>query len=387
MYNTQFNPYAQNVNIVKGYFKKIPVLLLAILQFVGTGLSIAFAIVFSLWSTTFTQDLVSQYSSEISGFSASDLNGLMQTSLVSTIASMVPTAIVCVLITVGYLLLFLKSRSSNPDSNPRAGATILFVLALIEMICSIIIVAALAVIFIISAVAVAFGASSSDFNAGPILVIMGVSLLFIIFFVLFYSVNKMRYFKSVKNSCSSINLYADGAGAFGVMNIIFAVFTLLGLVSTALMIPLSSLTDEAVGKLAGVSLSDYIDGDSLVLMVIFSSAVMLISAVYMILEATVALGYKKYINNIKYNYQPANIPEAPYQPAVKPTYTAAPAAPVTYQPPVQQPAQTAVQPEANTPPKAEENVPAFSAPSYCPACGSPIEQGAAFCTNCGNKLK
>lgn len=386
MYNTPFNPYAQNVEIVKGYFKRTPVLLLAIFQFLGTLLSIGFCIYLTMFSSGLLQDLATQLPSDTSGISVSDWNSLMSTSLASSAASLIPTAIVSVLITVAYLLLFFKSRSQNPDSNPRAGATILFVLALIEMIGSIIAAVMMVIVFIVMVIAVGVGASyssDSSFNAGPVIAIAGITVVFLIFILLFYSVNKMRYFKSVKNSCSSINLYADGAGAYGVMNVIFAVMSLLGMGVTAFLIPILDMSDELMAKSVGFSLNDYIDMDAMLILIIFGIAVMLVCLIYIILEAVVAFGYKKYINKIKYSYQPANVPEAPYQPAAVPVYTA-PAAPVTYQPPVQPQAQ---QPEPAAPPKTEEQAPAFSAPSYCPSCGSPIEKDASFCTKCGYKLK
>ena len=82
MYNAQFNPYAQNVAIVRDYFKRTPVLLAAIFQFLGTALTVAYTLFFSAWSVYFTQDLMSQLSNELSksGFSASDLGVMLQSS-------------------------------------------------------------------------------------------------------------------------------------------------------------------------------------------------------------------------------------------------------------------------------------------------------------------
>lgn len=401
MYNAQFNPYAQNVAIVKGYFKKTPVLLLAIFQFLGTALAIAYTLFFSVWSANYTQGLMSQLSDDFSelGISASDLSVLTQSSLASSIASLVPATILGVLVTVGYLILFIKSRNENPESNPRAGATILFVLALIEMIGAIIASVAFLIFFIIIAAAVGIGASySSDSStgiaAGSVIVIVAITLALSIFLMLFYSINKMRYFKSIKNSCSSINLYADGAGAYGVMNIISAILALLSAGSVALMIPLSSMTDGLMYQNFGTSLTDYIDADSFMMLILFSVGVILVSIIGMVLEAVVAFGYKKYINQIKYSYQPANIPETPYQSSVQPRYTAAPSYP---QPQTQQPVQQPIQPQAeplqpvSQPAEPQQPAPAApsanTAPSYCPACGTPVSEDVVFCTRCGFKVK
>lgn len=407
MYNAQFNPYAQNVAIVRDYFKRTPVLLAAIFQFLGTALTVAYTLFFSAWSVYFTQDLMSQLSNELSksGFSASDLGVMLQSSFYSSLLSMIPSAILGVLVAVGYLLLFLKSRSKNPDSNPRPGATILFVLALIEMIGAIIASVMFVIFFIIMTVAIQIGAnyngynSSASFAAGSVTLIVGITIVISVFLMLFYSINKMRYFKSIKNSCASINLYANGAGAYGVMNIISAILAFLSAGSVALMIPLISMADSLMYQNYGSSLTDYINADSLSTLILFTIAVIVVAIVSLIFEAIVALGYKKYINNIKYSYQPANIPEAPYQPAVQPQYTA----PTYPQQPVQQSfeqpdEQIAPQPAESVQPAEPEQsaIPERPAPSaettssalsYCPACGTPVGKDVTFCTRCGFKVK
>lgn len=373
MYNAPINPYAQNVSIIKGYFRKVLILILAVLQFLGTALSVTAALLLTTWSTHFLQSLLSQLSADASSMGLSDIQSMVGFSVVSSYLSLIPSAIGGVLVAVGYLFLFIKSRSKNPDSNPRPGATILFVLALIEMILSIIATVVLVISFIIAAVGISVSASRTtgynSFNAGSVILTVGLSAALYIFLMLFYTVNKMRYFKSIKNSCSSTNLYTDGAGAFGVMNIIYAVMSLLSIGVIALLIPLSSWAGDLMGSDIGASMTSA----PVTSIVAIFVPVVVISVVYQILTAIVAFGYKNYINKIKYNYKPAEVPEAPYQPEVKPQFTA----PVSYS----QPQNSYPQPTAQTP------APSVSTPTYCPACSSPVDADADFCSGCGYKLK
>ncbi len=373
MINTPLNPYRQNVEIVKGYFKKVPVLILAILKFIGTMLSITVAIVLSGYSMMFIQSI----SSELSETGLSDLNSLVQSSPYTMIYTLIPTAIVGVLVTVGYMILFIKSRSKAPGSSPRGGATILFVLALIEMIYSFIAAAVILIIFIVSSVAAGVGASlnrennsfSGNVNPNTIIAIVGFTLAFMLFMMLFYSVNKMRYFKSIKNSCSSTNLYTGGAGAYGVANIIWVVLSFLSIGVIALLIPFASWASNSLDISLDFAYSDMLY-ESALLIVIFLISVIVISIVYQIIEAAVAIGYKNYINKIKYNYKPAEVPEAPYQPQTQPQ----PAVPAYPQP----------QQFANNTQNTSSD---YSAPTYCPSCGTPIDPNSDYCSNCGNKIK
>lgn len=377
MYKAQTNPYAQNVEIVKGYFKRVPVLILAILQFLSTVLTITASLFFTSWSVLFLQEMLSQFGETSSSMGLPNIDELVRSSVISTYASVIPSAIVGVLITVGYLILFFKSRSKNPGSNPRAGATILFVLSLIEMILSIIGAVMIVIAFIVMSVALGIAASNpssyNSFNAGPAVLIAGITTAVVLFLMLFYSINKMRYFKSVKNSCSSTNLYNEGAGAYGVMNIVFAVFALLCCGVSALMIPLANAANGLTPSVVDFSAFYSLDISSLLTLVIFGSAVLFISVVYMILEAVVALGYKNYINKIKYDYKPAEVPDAPYQPEISQRY----AAPLNYPQQAESVSQSKPQESASSP----------AGPTYCTACGAPLDPASEFCTNCGKKLK
>ncbi len=398
MYDAPFNPFYQNVGIIKNYFKKPIVLILAILQFVSLIGSAIVTFALPSWLTP----LMEMANSEL----PSEYRQILSFSSSSSIVSFIPSLALGVLLGVAYLLVFIKSKNDNPNASPKAGFMILFILSIIELVSSIIACAVLVLIFFI--LIIALGASgmlsSSEGIAGVAAIIMvAVIYAFLIFFLLFYSINKLNYFKSVKNSLSSIELQNKGAGAYGVINMIMAVFVALYtiiLIFIAFMLGgANPISRELVRLYPNVSLS------SMLPILIVLIAMMLISVVFMVLSAILALGYKKYINNIKYNYRAPSIPEQPYQPnpvtaqMPQPVYPS-PAQPFVPQDP-QQPVpsqQDFASPQEPYPQNSTE-LPRYNASdidfivpeeidSYsCPTCGNPVDFDAFFCPKCGTKLK
>ena len=375
MYDAKFNPFAQNIAVVKEYFKKIPVLLLAIFQFLGTVLSVGVVIAVPTWITSFVSNMLAQTGGSVDPETQEMITNYMNFSSSSSFFMNIPSLFIGILVAVAFLLIFLKSRSKNVNASPKAGVMILFVLSVIELVSTVIISVFLLLIglgvFVGSATASSSSSSLNTENYTIAGLAVLLSLAVVIFMILFYSINKLRYYKSVKNSCSSIDLFSNGAGAYGVMNIILSVFVFFSMAGAVLSAILLDLFDDYLTHMLGYSLLAHSDKGAGVRVLLLTAAVMLLSFVFLVLEASVALGYRKYIRRIKFGYTPVDVPEAPYQPQ---------AAPLQYSDQGYPAPPTDAVPRQNTPPS-------YSQTSVCPACKAPIDAGAVFCPSCGHRLR
>ena len=399
MYEQPYNPFSRNLAIVKDYFKSGSVLALAITRTITIILSIATAIL-GVGATANISSL-SGYLQQL-GISSEELEQSMQafeqyggTSLLSSLISMIPGVLISILPAAALFIIYFKSRNESPESSPKAGVMILYVLSVISLVCMIIatVIAGLSIVVTVWAVIV-FGnqnAGSSDFtfenptdgqryniNIDPALITV-VAIIGAVFFAIFivialvYVVSQKRYYGSIKDSISSVELQNRGAKAYGVFCVIFAVFAGLGLLG----IPASFLSLGAL----------HLDTAGIIALIV-SDLASVVAFVQLIFEAKVALGYKKYIDEVKYGYN--RHASGPYSP-----YTA-PQGQVPYAAPVQ-PAQEAgpydpilpEAPAASANPYADSYTAAPKAPTafVCPSCGSPIDPDITYCGNCGTKLK
>ena len=385
-------PFIILVILITAYFKKVPVLILAILHLLSTSLCLVFGIALSSWEAQYAVSLSSMMPQNDLSVNPEDVNIAVSSSLFSTIAVSIPVFIVGVLMFLGFLLLFIKSRNSNPNASPKAGAVILFILSVIEMIASIIITILLFVGILLMALGIGVFATSSMNSQSDVeifSILMAVMMIFTAVFAfvqLFYSIHKMRYFKSIKNSLSSVDLYYSGAGAYGVMNIIFTVFSLIGIGLAVILVPVTGEFTDVMAMGAGYSIYEGIDVTAVFPLMLFCGLTLLLIIVTMIFEAVVALGYKSYIKNIKSGYRTPDIPAAPYQPA-------APAGFVTPQQQPYYPAQPTVQQQTQQgfPQYHSDEIdlvmPAGFNSFSCPVCNMPVSSDALFCPKCGQKLK
>lgn len=367
MYEQQFNPFAANVAIIKGYFKSGKVLAVGILYIVSAILDI-------LTILTMPASVYSEVLDSLSklGISATDVYLDYASLSVSSVITTFVFAIFTVLTAVGFIIIFTKSRSASPDSTPIAGVTILHVLATIAFVFSIVFTVLFAVAYLIVVIAVTAFSYSFYYIAAEIaavaMIIVGILLAIVMFLLIFTTVNRKTYYRSVKYSLTTVKLQNKGAGAWGVISIIMAVGRGISLID--------ALTD---------TLTTYITAYS-----ILTLLSLIVTFVIHILNASIALGYTKYINLQKsgYNNTPyGGTPNNTYAPAPnnQPVYRAQP----TYQNPV--PPQSA--PAQNPPQTAyydnftQNNAPAQEQRlSVCPKCGTPVDSSLPFCGNCGNKL-
>ena len=117
-----------------------------------------------------------------------------------------------------------------------------------------------------------------------VMIIFAVLLLIIAAFLLFTAINKFRYYSSVRTSISSVTLQSGGAKPYGVMCVISAVFSAFGILSS--IGSFLFFGNSGFSSLTGVSLVTILGN--------------ILSFVIFVLDAKIALGYKKYIDEIMY---------------------------------------------------------------------------------------
>ncbi len=374
---TTFNPFLQNINIVKSYFRKPTVLTQGVLYIISAILSIATVVlmmpimnnyidtVFSL--PQFTADMSAQETEFISSFMDIYMNSAMFFSLISSV-------VVTALVATAYFLIHFKSKSDNLMSTPKAGVTILYVLAIVQLI-PIIIVTALIALLIIMMFILAFAPSMvNETESFPFVII---AVIYTIVFggmcavLLLYYINQVRYYKSIRTSLTSVSLTYKGAGIFGVLSMIYGIYTILSSFSGFGVIPMFNMIAELEPELT--FMTELIEPFAPAF-IISAVASLLMGTIY-IINAVIALGYKNHIKNYTYNYNEfsssaVNQPPFAYDvPQQTPQETSQPQAQSSFEP--------AVFYENN------ENATSIT----CPRCGTVAKENDVFCSECGTKLK
>lgn len=420
--NPNVNPYQQNVDIIKGFFKKPVVLASAILQAITVAITLVILFISAGFSSSYASVAVNRQVSAVSyGF-----------TVVFGIIALIPS----ILIAISWFGAYFKSKNPSPASKPLGSFKVLWV---ISIVLTVFIGLSLFVFLIVSAAAAA-GLSSvnaysyyyySSLNTAAIASIVIAVLIFltvILAFSLFFSICRIRYYHSVKNSMQSIYLNKKGAAVYGVLQIVFSVLSLIFSLIYCMILFVASNTLTA---------------GTPVWLLMFIMITVGVQGVAGIIDGVIAVRYAGYISgflngtNQDFNAnQPYNNPmgAAPNfqpvgaeafqqntQPYSNPYINNRPVEPKMPQQPIsndeyQQPQQSAQAPELahdvnpqeqtevndspqNNPPRptdqpdlAEEftaNVQpsAENKPGFCPNCGSAVFRSDMFCNNCGTKLK
>ena len=359
MYEQRFNPFAANVEIVKGYFKKGKVLIIGILYIIIAALIVLMSLLSPVSDFNQNAQLLDRL-----GIQGSDASSLLAAASVSGVVTAVFTAILLLLTALAFILLFAKSHSADPNSSPVAGATILYVLAVISFVSTIILTIfaafgyALMIVFGVSFIN-SLG-STIPGEATVLLVIGGVILAIFLFLIIFMRVCCKNYYRSVKNSLTTVELQNKGAAAWGVFSIIIAVF--LGILTLA----------AAFGILTSAP----------TITTILSLVIIGLTFIIQILDASIALGYSRYIKRYKtgYNNTPySGTSNNGYAPVSNGSYA-------TDRPPYQQ-SYGSERPDVPYHDNfADQNAPVMERPAHCPNCGAPVDPSLPFCGNCGTKL-
>lgn len=378
MYEQPFNPFAQNLAVVKEYFRTGKVLARGICQAIAAVLGIIGAVLtlnnMPAIISAYMEPMIS--SGDVPDYVAEAVEqSARSSSMVSSVISVVVSAAIAILIAVAFILIYTKSRNEDPSSSPKAGVMILYVLAMIQLVCVIIlaaltVLALIALIWLVASMRDAIGTETIDLGSGYVLnltpdiliaVIVGiaVALLIMIIILLIVTINKKNFYSSVRKSITTVELHTEGAKGYGVLCVIGAVFAGLSLLS----IP-STLMGGTVLSTIGIDAAPLTVGS------VISALSSILNFIMLILEAGIALGYKRFIDDRKYGYSAPPVMSAPYG-----------AGPTFAQP--QRPDSNNPYADAfnQTPPSAPQAAPT------CPSCGAPVDPNAPFCSHCGSKIK
>ena len=423
MYNTPYQnqmnmqiPVQNNLALVKGYFRKKSVLAVGIISAILAVVElITIFFITPATSNILNNALLNGQYGELEDYFRIIQNAMNSGSYGSAIFSLIISG----LLVAAFLIIYFKSKNPLPNANPRAGFTILQVFTIIQLVLICLFSCLALFVIIIGFMMIAFGSATSytGFNfrynfgdryytstdatlAFAIMIFVVLIFAVVITLLLMWSISAVRLVGSVKKTIDTPQVTVKGAKLFGVLNIVFGVFSCFG--------ALSSMFAMFGTSTYGLYSYPASNAFSVVACLSFVSAVC--SSVYMLLLGTLSLGYDKYIRNYLQTMQPPMAPPFqaaagapvpppagnPYQQSVNPyTQERQPAPPF--------PPAPAVKPkEQNEEPKAEE--PAESAAetstmepagaqspvenkAACPACGQPVRAEDIFCDRCGYKLK
>lgn len=427
-----FNPYEYNMQTVKNYFKRPLMLFWGIIKIVSIVLS---TVVSAVYGTTIVSRMMEEYYRNVPG------NNIFQGTKTTVEIPSIP--VIAVLTIVAILIIYFKSKNPSPQSNPKSGFTMNWVIAIIGLVGNIL---ALAVMLL--ALFVLFFAFMGSYNEDAVyaLLIVVPIITLIAGIGLFSTVNNVRYWSSVRKSAGGLELTAKGASPYAVMCIITGTFS--ALVSVGLMILAISGSMYAI-----TGFTYYTISLPFIVLSVISSVV---SVVDVFTDGIIAFGYAGYIKKIKsgggeftnrtnyayapnepigYTYNPANAQNQgmnnPYetqnqganhnmQPSAESLDNAQSQAEQSSQTqnqvyeaqdvrmdtsginPGENPfAQTNPyaqadsgfgegQPETQSAPyvqQAQAQTENGASPAFCPTCGAPVGEDFVFCNNCGRRIR
>ena len=408
--------YLQNLQDVKAFFRKPIILTAAILY----SLQVIFNIFNLITGSEQQRDIFNSF------YFYYDMPAYNpQTTQVFTVILAVAGSIIPILIAASLWIVYLKSRSTNPQASPSAGFTILYVLSLISLIAISLLLVFVIVVFLI-------GLSMSGLSYWESqLFILGLILVMIIAAPLFLLlvIAQFRFAAALRASAKGPVLKPNGSVMFAVLYIIMGAFLVLNLISSL------SIT----ASLSSVYSDYYIYDKGEMIFALIGS---FLSAAIAILMAIVALSYNGYVKRKKIDYlsqqaavyytqggqayynpnmgyrqqTPTANTQIPYQnqayyvpPVTQPGQPPYAGDPVPVNQPVGQqapestvsqiPVQQAQEPPVFTSPfDGEQENPQEAIPGSqpegqenqhlgCPVCGCEVTGEAAYCPQCGTSLK
>ncbi len=377
MYEQPFNPFAANLAIVKDYFKQTKVLVLGILYIVSAIISVVSTIITAGSANDYFADMISL----LERIGLSDMANRMRmileslpvsSTLISSIPSMVVSTFVTGLFAAAFIIIYIKSRNTSEESTPNTGVNILYVLSVISLVIIIIstVLGGLGLLGMIVLAVNLLGNNTSQAvdlgngyqlnitgsAIGVLLIVFSVIALIVIIYLLISAINCKRFYRSVKDSINTVELQNKGAKGYGVICVINAVFSAFSLLSLFFSL---------------FSIISYGASSGTVMYLVMSLISGIVNFLILVFTAGIALGYKKYIDNIKYGYN--GTPDGGMN-----GYNPIPTMDNT-QPPYGAPQPMPYNDNFNVQPQQP------AAPSVCPNCGAPTD-GSPFCGNCGARL-
>ena len=382
-FQTNFNPFYQNVAIIKSYFKKPVILTQGILYIVSSILSVVSTFVMMPAMNNYFNMFLSipEIAQDMTASEARFFNSFMSVyTNIIVFASLIPSIIMIGLTAAAFLIIYKKSKNDDPASTPKTGVTILFVLSIVQLI-PIIIASAILLLAILLLIVESIITSSSGADEAALLWVLTIIYTFIfggmIAIFLLYFINQVRFYKSVLNSLTTVNLSYKGAGIFGVFSIIYGVITAMSSLSSFSITPILNAMTELEPEI--VFVVDMFGTLTPVFM--FSAVTSIFTAAITVISGIIALGYKKHIKSYTEGFSDYTTSEqnagfvgdfvmdTPPVQESHPTHQSAPQ----------------INESKFEPVVFNDNSP-IKQNTYCPRCGTPAKEGDVFCNACGTKL-
>ena len=222
MYNNpapmgNYNPYEQNSGLLKTFFSKPIVIILA----AAGGVSALISIISFFMQIGTLDTTIRYYNYMMGGQFASFYSNIKPLFIIFSICSIAMTIINA----LGYFLLYSKSKNPDPQSNPKAGSTLLWVISIISFVVTCI----LAVFLIIVAFIFFIASGEVSRYEASIMTTVGVAMIIVALVFFFYFLFQFRFFSSIHTSFSSVQIVSKSSVAFAVFSIIFCVFAFISL--------------------------------------------------------------------------------------------------------------------------------------------------------------
>lgn len=270
--------YLQNLQDVKNFFRRPAVLIAAILYSVQVVLNI-----FSMINGSELQQDI--FSSFYFYYDMPTPNYGAGATQVITVVSAVIGSIIPILIAVSLWIIYLRSRSSNPQASPSAGFTILYVLSFIALIAI-----SLLLLLIVAGFVMALSLSNLSYWESQVALFVVILVMIIVapLFLLFV-IAQFRFTAALRASAKGPVLKPNGSVMFAVLYIIMGTFLVLNVIQRL----------SIAFSLSGVYSSYYIyDKGEMT----FALIVSIVSAAIAILMAVVALSYNSYVKKKRMEY-------------------------------------------------------------------------------------
>lgn len=340
--------YRQNIDIVKGYFRKPIVLICAITSFV--------TIIYG-----FVEVLLSSDNTALISFSNASATFISGYKLGYFFASLI-VSVPGILLALSFLLFYILSK--KPDSNLSAPSVIFKVVSIIQFV-----FVCLGLVFSLL-ILVAFGLAY-DTRSSVLFLFFGIMLFFAVAITFVFYIAQLIFACSIRKSLTSVYITGKGAAFFGVTKIIQAVFSVIIIFS--LFVSSSSVPRT----LGGLDVSAFSPSASYLSIISFALA-----AINSIVLAVMGFGYNSYIKGITrgFNTEPQySVTNEPYSP--QPVQN-------IQQPPIEQVFPN-LKPQNNVPPapQAPTDRPFEPQMIICKTCGQQLNPDDYFCNNCGAPIE
>lgn len=369
-----FEPYSQNIKIIKEYSKKKNTLLASVSRVLICLFCLSSSIITYSIANGATSSLLN-YASKLTdqekGSLAPFING---SSLLSIIISNLPAFIFLIIGAIAFINIFTVSKKEDISKTPVSGYRTIKILTIFELIITAIITLIIIAAFSVLGIALPFLSEKlkTKIDVSNITSIYSFAFIFscvVCILILVFLIAKLVFFSSITKGLSSPNLSTKGAGLTSLFYMIFfALMVLVVIVSISALIA-SALFYNTLGTILDIDLS------LLTPLAISELLFSLSIAFHLIVMHNFVSGYKKYVKQIKTAHLNNEEPSFSIDQNVNNN--------IDYEFPQWQVEESDIKETERQTITPEQKEEAF----VCPSCGATFNEKIKFCTSCGQKIE